>query len=333
MTAGSTAIVLKGVDRYQVMEPLFEGVRVVLTYHGEAHSPAYIQGISGAAFRVAGICPCAPTCSAAMQPQELARLLGYEVEYLPLEGEGDQRDARLRHILARVKDEVRAGRPVVLWHAFTNAEWDVVCGYDDEQGLFFGRGSYAGLEGYASADETRTIRCLDICPTLGAILIGGKTGVFDARAAEIAALAEAVRHAQTVKPAHPGGQWPFLEGLQSYDRWVADFASDPMKKRGAGDAYCLNVYRSTHRAAAGFLMEIAPRYPEAGRNLKSAAEHFTAESDALDACAPHLGWEAPETPDAKRNAWAAAFLGRARDAYARGCDQLGQALRALHHNG
>jgi hypothetical protein len=29
------ACVLDGVDRYRVMEPLFEGVRVVLSYHGE----------------------------------------------------------------------------------------------------------------------------------------------------------------------------------------------------------------------------------------------------------------------------------------------------------
>ena len=48
------------------MDPLFEGIRVVLSYRGEAYSPAYLQGISGAAFRIAGICPCAPTSSFAM---------------------------------------------------------------------------------------------------------------------------------------------------------------------------------------------------------------------------------------------------------------------------
>lgn len=50
-------IFLPGADRYQVREAMFEGVRVILSYRGEPYTPAYIQGISGAAFRIAGICP------------------------------------------------------------------------------------------------------------------------------------------------------------------------------------------------------------------------------------------------------------------------------------
>ena len=50
-------MILQCVDRYRVVEPLFEGIRVILSYRGENYSPAYVQGISGAAFRVAGICP------------------------------------------------------------------------------------------------------------------------------------------------------------------------------------------------------------------------------------------------------------------------------------
>ena len=68
--------ILEGIDRYQVLEPMFEGLRVILSYRGEPYTPAYIQGISGAAFRVGGICPCAPTCGTAMQPQDLAQHAG-----------------------------------------------------------------------------------------------------------------------------------------------------------------------------------------------------------------------------------------------------------------
>ncbi|NLG28498.1 MAG: hypothetical protein GX557_11350 [Chloroflexi bacterium] len=50
-------MILQSVDRYRVMEPMFEGIRVILNYRGEPYTAAYIQGISGAAFRVAGICP------------------------------------------------------------------------------------------------------------------------------------------------------------------------------------------------------------------------------------------------------------------------------------
>jgi hypothetical protein len=50
-------MILQGVDRYQVVEPVFEGVRVILSYRGEPYSPAYIQGLAGTAFAVGGICP------------------------------------------------------------------------------------------------------------------------------------------------------------------------------------------------------------------------------------------------------------------------------------
>ena len=61
-------VVIQGVDRYRVVEPLFESVRVTLAQRGEAYSSGYIQGIAGSAFRIAGICPCAPTVSRAMEP-------------------------------------------------------------------------------------------------------------------------------------------------------------------------------------------------------------------------------------------------------------------------
>jgi hypothetical protein len=324
----SDRIILEGVDHYRVTEAMFEGVRVIMTYRGEPCSPAYAQGISGAAFRIAGICPCAPTCSAAMEPAALARLFGYEVESMPLDGEGDEREARLAELLARVKGEVRAGRPALLWHAFTSAEWDVVCGFDDESHEFYGRGSYMGRDAYARAGEARTLTCLDICPALGAVFIGAKTGGFDARAAELAALREAVRHARAMQ--QPDGKgWMFCEGLQCYDRWVNEFAADASRKRGAGDAYCLGVYRSTHRAAGDFMRELALRYPEATSHFDRAAACFTAEADALDRCAPDLGWDSPEGPDAQRNARAGRLLGVARDQYALGIAAIEQALSVI----
>jgi hypothetical protein len=82
------SVCIEGVDRYRVCEPLFEFVRVVLAQHGESYSTAYLQGISGAAFRIAGICPCAPTCSAAMQTEALVELLGYKARRLNLHDKG-----------------------------------------------------------------------------------------------------------------------------------------------------------------------------------------------------------------------------------------------------
>ncbi len=326
-------MILEAVDRYRVTEAMFEGVRVVMTYRGEPYSPAYIQGLSGAAFRVAGICPCAPTCSAAMAPQDLVRLLGYEAEVLPLDEQANLSDAvrqtRLQTLLERMKAELDAGRPAMLWHAFTTAEWDVVCGYDDTTQEFLGRGSYAGHDGYAHEPQTRTLAVLDICPALGAILIGDKRGALDARKAELAALHGAVHHARTRHEAPDPARWTMLEGIACYDRWANEYLHDPAKARSPGDSYCLGVYRSTHRAAGQFMCEMAARYPSARGAFETAAAEFGAEADTLDRCVPLLGWESPSGPDAQRNVRAGALLAQARDHYAAAIDAVEKALGVI----
>jgi hypothetical protein len=328
---GGDIVIIEGVDRYRVMEPLFEGIRIIMAYRGEKYSPAYIQGISGAAFRVAGICPCAPTCSLAMEPRDLVKLLGYEVEYVPLCGEGVDPRKEVGKVLERVKSEIHEGRPVLLWHAFTNAEWDVVCGFDEKKGVLMGRGSYKGLDEYAVEDETRTIKCQHICPALGAIFIGEKKGDLDARKAEIASLREAVHHARSEKNKEKlcGREWALLEGLMAYDRWISDYRDDPGKKRGPGDSYCLGVYRSAHRAASEYLKEIAPKYPAAAENLERAAGHFAAETDVLGRCEGLLGWSSPEGPDVERNKRVAPLLQQARDNYALGIQEIEKALAKI----
>lgn len=330
-------MIVEGVDRYRVMEPLFECVRVVLARRGETYSPAQVQGISGAAFRIAGPCPCAPTCSWAMKTTDLVALLGYEFEHLTLNGKGIDPARDVHKIVPRVREEVRAGRAVCVWHAFTNAEWDVVCGFDEQKKQFLGRGSYAGADKLAAADETRTAKCLEICPSDGALLIGRKTGTFDAGAAELAALEEAVRHARSprdrflAEAADRELPWRFREGLACYDGWAQSFRVRPDRLPGAGDLYCLGVYRSTHRAAGEFMRELAAKYPKARAHLATAVECFTKEADALDELhkLPGMSWESPRKPDPKRNARAAELLAAAREAYAGGIDRIADALKVL----
>lgn len=323
---------IAGVDRYRVVEPLFEGCRVVLSHRGETYSPAYIQGISGAAFRIAGICPCAPTCNCAMEPQDLLGLLGCAAEPLAVYGEGPDPDVHLYEVLARVKDEIRADRPALFWNAFTNCEWDVVCGFDGEGKQLVGRGSYAGLDEYAVADETRTLTAA-ARPIFGAILVGEKKGAFDAREAEVAALEEAVRHARSKSNEEKlcGDQWVMLEGLLCYDRWVSDFEAEPPKATNLGDFYCLSVYRSTHQAAAGFARELALKYPAAEEHLERAAEQFAAEAGQLRECFGVVfpDGQLTENADPARNARAVDLLGQARECYARGIDAVERALRQI----
>jgi hypothetical protein len=337
-TTMPTRVILDNVDRYRVPEPLFEGVRVILAHRGESYSPAYLQGISGAAFRIGGPCPCAPTCEYAMTTLELLDLLGYEYESVGFGADPDTK-AQLPALLARIEDEIRAGRPVLVWNVFTTAEFDVVCGFDEEKHELIGRGSYKGLDGYATAPDTRPAEH-DVAPAIGAIAIGKKVGVFDARAAEIAALREAVAHARGISRKLTA----LPTGLACYDSWIASYqhrgglvwAKSRDGKQDLGyvaaqtpnDFYPLTILPSTRRAAADFLHEIAPGYPESNPHLEMAAEHFARESTALEAVRTTLGDRStPPTDD--QCAKAAAYLSQARAMSTLAIEELERALRDI----
>ena len=320
-------MILTDVDYYRVVEPLFEGARVILSYRGEKYSPEYIQGIAGSAFRIGGICPCAPTCTSAMSTAELIKLLGYECVEYPITGEGLNTEDRLTEMIALVQTNIQQNRPVLVWHAFTNYEWDVVCGYDEDAALFYGRGSYTSHNEYAKADQKRTANA---APNLGAIFIGENLEQFKARTAEIAALHEAVKHAHSLMNAdtQTEDKWVFLEGLLCYDRWVHDF-SKPTKERTAGDSYCQHIYSSTHRAAAGFLREIAHNHPQVTTQLSQAADHFQQEAIILANCQSLIGWQTAVGPDAVRNEQVSKLLSQAREQYKQGITQIEAALAHL----
>lgn len=326
-SAGSKCVVLKGVDRYRYVEPMFEGVRIILSYRGEKLSPAYVQGVSGAAFRVAGPCPCAPTCCQAMEPADLIRRLGYEVEPLQVASDADI-SKRTAEIVERVHHEIDAGRPVLVFHAFTSAEWDVVCGYDVSRREFLGRGSYAGLRGYAHAGETRFTECRDICGIIGATVVGKRVSGFDRRTLEITALREAVAHSQT-----KARQIAF-SGLQCYDVWLDRWKPGGTRKADFGaDGYTSGIYRSTRRAAAAFLREIAPRYPSAEKALQRAAGRFASEGAALSRFHDVLFAQSKTTATDGAAATVAdrayGFLQKARSEYAAGISDLREALAAI----
>ncbi len=318
---------VEGFDTYRINDPMFEGIRIILRGRGETHSPAYVQGIAGGAFRIAGICPCAPTCDNAMSPEALIRLLGYEPEPIGLPGTGDALAARVREVVSRVRREIDAGRAVLVWNAFSSCQYDVVYGYDEVKKLFLGRSCGTPNDPFTEADEARMASGGERYPTLGAILVGRRISEYRARDAEIAALQEAVRHARSQRNLEKldDGKWVMLQGLACYDRWIRDFRT-PDRKRELGDAYCYDVYRSTHRAAWGFLREIAPHYPRGAGHLRRAADNFWTEADILGKGDRLLWWSSPEGPDAARNAETVVLLQQARDEYAAGIAEIERAL-------
>ena len=309
------------IDTYHYIDPMFEGMRIVLSYMGEKYTPAYIQGISGMAFRIAGPCPCAPTCAVAMDPKALLKTLGYTFAEHNLGWKDDDVSAQLPAMITKVKASIDAKQPVMVWHAFTNAEWDVVCGYDDAEGVFIGRGSYAGNKEYAKAKQGRAAEAVKICPAFGALIVGKKEGSFDARAAEFAALNEAVRHARNSAKSLSG---PEHEGLAAYDDWIAAFKK-PDKKRDNGDAYTFGCYRSTRTAASPFLHELASKYPKLKSNLLKAAGEFEKEVATLNEAEPLVWWNSPES-DTARNDKLWPILAKAKEHYAKGISFIEKCL-------
>ena len=335
--AGGDEVVVKGVDHYRVVEPMFEGVRVALAHHGASYSPAYVQGISGAAFRIAGPCPCAPTCSGAMNAYDLARLLGRCVELGVVTGMGDARKQSWLALAERVKAELAAGRPVLVWSAFTNYEWDVVCGFDEATGEWLGYGSYAGGDEPARGPLTRPVDYSDVTDTL-ALFIADKADGFDAREAELLALEAAVRHSRTPADRYvtetDSGEvgWLFREGECVYTVWARRFESDPMRvPDGGSDRYPLGVYSSTHEAAAEFLREIGPKYPRARAHLERAADCFAADGAALTECYDRLcgKWEGWREPNPGKAAHMAELLRSAHASYVSGIDEIAAALEVI----
>jgi len=331
--------ILPGVPVYAYRDPNFEATRVVLAHRGAPYSAAYVQGVSGMAFRFGGPCPCAPTCTLSMSPDALAQRLGYEVERLTLEHlKPEEVPAAVPAIVARVKQEIDAGRPVAVWHAFTSAEWDVVYGYDELD--FYGWGSYR-LDGSfpMMATHGRMGTCLSICPAYGATIVGAQTADPDLRALELDALAEAIRHARSPRDPDldlPEGEipWKFRNGLACYEVWRLNYERNPQKvPDGPSNRYPLGIYSSTRSAAAPFLREIAPRYPDAAQQLEAAAKQYEADAKALRTIMNEVwgGWgkDAWKEPDPERAAKTAALFGEAAGLYGAGTDALQGALAIL----
>jgi len=290
---------IEGIDKFRVDEPLFEAVRIVLNYKGKDYSTAYIQGLSGAAFRLAGPCPCAPTCSVAMSTEGLIKLLGYDAQMLSektpsfesFQGWEDPEwisanTKRIEQAIPFIKNQIKLGNPVIVWGAFDVCEYNVVCGFEEKTKKFLGRGGSAGLDGYAIQDENYATQSISICGYGREYAVGEKIREFDAEEAEIAALEEAVRHAHDsqnkIDDYSESVTWKMQQGSNTYDWWIHKFSLKELKIPEMGDTYCLSVYRTTHQAASSFLLEIASKYPEAEEKLEQAAQYFKNEAQALN---------------------------------------------------
>ncbi len=310
-------------DPYRVHDPMFESVRIALAARGRPYSVSYLQGISGNAFRLGGPCPCAPTCGAMLSPAELLGRLGCRVTET-------SDPAKLAGALQG------DGRPAIVFHAFSMAEWDVVAGYDSAKQELIGRHAGSG-DKLVRADYKRFTTCGDICPVGGALLLGEIKGEPDQQVLELEALTWAVRHARAPRdrflelPRSRRLPWRFRQGTACLEGWAHSFTAQPDRMPELGDRYALSVFHDTHSHAAPFLREIAGRHADAREPLEQAAQRFETSAAALAELwrAVFGGWEGYKQPDRAKAARSAELLTHAARAYSDGAGCLLGALASM----
>ena len=317
-------MILVNVDYYRYYDPLFEGVRIILSNMGEKYSPEYILGISGSVFKIAGGCPSRPTCIYDRWTPDFLRYLGFDITELPCY---DQESKDITEtMIAGVKRHIDEGKPALVWHAFTNAEWDVVCGYDEDTKQFIGRGTYLGFDDYHREAWNRAATC-DVAPTFGAILINSRKSPLNEREAEIASLEAAVKHAHhDLNDGDVTG-----EGIKFYKHWADEYSHEG-KERGVADAYCYDVYHSVRKAAVVYLREIGRKYGGSIlENLQYAAVHFEHEVELLAQARSYLSWESPWGVNEERSIKLAPILKEASENYERGIGYIEKTLECFNN--
>jgi len=326
---GENDMVLLNVDKFHYTEPLYEAARIVMNCLGADFTPEYIQGISGAAFIISGGCPSRPTCANDLWTTDFIRSLGYEIEEYPCFDENGN-DITEKMIEA-VKKHIDEGMPALVFHAFSAAEFDVVCGYDEQTKHFIGRSSVRGNnEEYAREPWDRAKTC-EVCPAFGAVLIKNKNVDFDKKQAEINSLVKAVQHGRQKLASDAN---PFeANGIEFYYKWADEYANKG-KERGVADAYCYDVYSSVRKAAIIYLRGLADNYgasnPDARDKLHYAAASFEKEVAELEKAYPYLSWESPWGVDEDRSRNLVPVLRAAAGHYEKAIGYLEQALEAIN---
>ena len=317
---GEKNMILLNVDKYRYYGPLFEGARIILNYMGEKYTPEYIQGISGAAFKIAGGCPSRPTYVCDFWPADFLKYLGYEVKEYSCYDESGNAVAisdKSNKMIEAVKKSIDEGKPALVWSAFSRSEWDVVCGYDDEANQLIGRCTLRGNDDYTR--EAWDMAKSDESFPAGAVIIGEKIRELDKKEAEKNSLISAVNHARKVS--EDGN-----EGIQFYKKWGRIYSSEGAD-RGVADAYCYDVYSSVRRAGVGYLREISRNYGGGKLEyLQKAADCFENEVKLLESARPYISWDSPWGVDEARSKKLAPILIDAADWYEKGIDNIEKAL-------
>lgn len=289
----------------------------------------YVMGASGHAFRLTldlVVSPSAPVDLNFHDVLPLWENLGAWFKRVAARPVDANYEAVRAEVLARYRESIDAGRPVIAYDLLKLPEYGLIVGYDDDRLACLTLNNdeipeWMETASWPPAEHQQFTRA-------EAITLLGLEPDFDRRKAEVASLRFAVEHFWA-----PASRDMFLQyGLKAYEFWIAALASplplhgnDP----GLGHSYNLTVLHRARRDAAAYLAELAAKYPEAP-SLQGAAARYAEVAAVLEEALGLLPFPAQgllADPDTRKGV--ADRLRKAMAAERSGIDEIERSLRSL----
>ena len=230
-----------------------------------------VAGMSGYGFVInvhPTISPSGPTSFDTEMLMQGTRALGIDTQLFtaPCNPRDDERNAA--ELFERVREEIDAGRPCVVWGAASSPEFGVVIGYRAEEYVVRSPSGPVALSVPARGLCAEGSFCLVTFGERGAAPTG----------ADRAALAGAV---QLLLGRHPCYLPGYSHGAAAFEAWADSLAGQPEMENAAGNAYNAACYAELQGFAAGFCTRMAGRNRAGATPLGEAAASLRASAANL----------------------------------------------------
>ena len=250
-----------------------DAVTSVLNALGIKRDCTDVAGTSGYGFVInvhPTLSPSGPTAFDMEMLMQGTRALGIDTQLFtaPRNPRDDERNAA--ELFERVREEIDAGRPCVVWGAASSPEFGVVIGYRAEE--YVVRSS--------SGPVALNVPARGLCAEGSFCLVTfGEPGGDTSSNADRDALARAV---QLLVGRHPCYFPGYNHGAAAFEAWADSLAGQPESVNPAGIAYNAACYAELQGFAAGFCTRMAGRNRAGATPLGEAAAALRASAANLE---------------------------------------------------
>ncbi len=220
-----------------------------------------VAGMSGYAFIINIHPELLPTGPVAFDWEVLiegTRALGVEVELVAV-ARGDNDEANFTELFQRVREEIEAGRPCIVWGAGDGPQFGLVTGYRQDRYVVTGA---KGKREEINYDQLKAVWRI-------AAIFAGERFEPEYRREERKAVVRAVRLLHGTVACFDA---EYFSGVRAFSVWGDAVARGRADYEGL--IYNLLCYYELQLLAAGFCVRLAKKHPQAAPDLKNAAHCF-----------------------------------------------------------